>query len=149
MNPVARFGEYAAAFERAFEDDDWSVLEPYFTDDAVYETLAGPPFGGRHEGRDALFAALKRSLDTYDRRFDTRELALLEGPEDRDGAAWIRWRATYRVGDAPPMVIEGEETAYFEGDRIVRLEDRFSEESGKGALEWMEQHGESLKPAAS
>ena len=39
---LERFGQYAAAFEQAFESDDWSVLEPYFTEDAVYESSASP-----------------------------------------------------------------------------------------------------------
>ena len=39
MGEIERFGEYAAAFEVAFEKDDWSVLEPFFTENAVYETF--------------------------------------------------------------------------------------------------------------
>jgi hypothetical protein len=31
-----RFEAYAADFELTFVDDDWSRLEQYFTDDAVY-----------------------------------------------------------------------------------------------------------------
>jgi hypothetical protein len=34
---IQRFAEYAAAFERAFASDDWSVVEPFFTVDAEYE----------------------------------------------------------------------------------------------------------------
>ena len=133
MNPIERFGQYAAAFEECFADNDWSRLEPFFTEDAVYETFADPPFGGRIEGRDAIFSQLKASLDTFDRRFESRDLEILEGPNEQDGAVWIRWRAVYRAGAAPTLVIEGEETASFEGDRISRLEDRFTDESSKKA----------------
>jgi hypothetical protein len=147
MNPVERFNAYAAAFEVVFEKDDWSVLEPFFTEDAVYELFGGPPFEGRHDGRKAVFANLKQSLDSFDRRFDSRELEVLEGPLERDGAVWMRWRVTYRVADAPPLVIDGEETAEFDGDRIRRLEDDFAEGTAAAALSWMGEHGAKLRPA--
>jgi hypothetical protein len=147
VDPIARFGEYAAAFEVAFEKDDWSVVEPYFTEDTVYETFGEPPFAGKAEGRPAVLDYLKGSLDGFDRRFDVRELESLEGPELRDGAMWMRWRVTYRVAAAPPISMEGEETATFEGDRIRRLEDRFAEDTSAKILKWMGEHGAKLKPS--
>ena len=101
MDLLARFQEYADTFEGVVENDDWSVLEPYFTEDAVYETHGEPPFAGRSEGRDQVFAAIRTSLDSTDRRFDTRELEILEGPKLVDGAVWFRWRVRYgRAGKA-------------------------------------------------
>jgi len=145
-NQIQRFGEYAAAFEKAFASDDFSVIEPYFTDDAVYEVRGGEPFAGLHEGRDAVFAHLKQSLDGFDRRFDSRELELAGGPELRDGAVWIGWRGVYRVGDAE-LVIEGEETAYFEGNRISRLVDDFAPGSSEATLSFFQANADKLRPA--
>ena len=65
MNPIERFGQYAAAFEDVFKSDDWSLLEPYFTEDAVYETIADAPFAGIQAGRDTLFAQLKQTLEQH------------------------------------------------------------------------------------
>ena len=42
MDPLARFSEYAAAFEEAVRTDDWSGVEPFFTEDAVYEVTGSP-----------------------------------------------------------------------------------------------------------
>jgi hypothetical protein len=147
MNPIERFSEYAAAFEDAFKSDDWTLLEPYFTEDAVYEIFGGEPFAGRHEGREAVFRYMKTSLDGFDRRFDTRALDLLEGPLERDGGVWMRWRVTYSREGTPDLVVEGEESARFEGDRIVRLEDRFGPETGPTTTEWFAAHGDRLAPA--
>jgi hypothetical protein len=147
MNPVERFAQYAAAFEVVFEKDDWSLLEPYFTENAVYETIGDGPLAGRHEGREAVFRHLKESLDGFDRRCDARELEVLEGPEDRDGDVWMRWRVTYRAGDAPPLAMAGEETARFEGDRICGLEDRFAPDTGKEMLAWMGANARHLRGA--
>jgi ketosteroid isomerase-like protein len=147
VDPIGRFGEYAAAFEVAFENDDWSAVEPYFSEDTVYEILGGPPFAGKWEGRKAVLEYLKASLDGFDRRFETRELELLEGPELRDGAVWIRWRGTYRAGDAPPFVMEGEETARFRGERIAHLEDRFESGAAEKLAAWMDANAAKLKPS--
>ena len=147
MDPIAVFAEYAAAFEMAFEKDDWSGVEASLTEDVVYETFAGEPFAGRREGRQTVIDYMKQSLDDFDRRFDLRDTPeLLEGPELRAGAVWIRWRVSYRVADAPPLVLEGEETAELEGDRICRLEDRISDSVSARVVEWMDRHGAKLKP---
>ena len=43
MDPFSRFREYAASFEEVVKTDDWSLLEPYFAEDAVYEVIGGEP----------------------------------------------------------------------------------------------------------
>ena len=146
MDPVQRFGAYAAAFEKAYASDDWSLLVPYFSEEAVYEILGEPPLGGRHQGRDAVLAYFKQAVDGFDRRFDTRSLELLEGPEVRDGRVWLRWRAVYTRAGAPDLAIEGEATAEFDGDRIARLEDRYAEGAAGPVVAYMAAHAAALHP---
>jgi len=141
---IDRFNEYAATFEDVFKSGDWSRLEPYFTEAAVYEILGGEPFAGRYEGRQAVIEYLKRSVEGFDQRFEDRELTTLKA-EERGDSVWIQWRITYRVGGAE-LSIEGEETATFEGNRIVRLEDRFSPEASALTQEFFAQHGDKLAP---
>ena len=149
MSLVDRFNAYAEAFEVVFEKDDWSILEPYFTEDAVYEASGGPPFDGKAEGRKKVFEYLKASVDGFDRGFDERKLEMVEGPVERDGTVWLRWRVTYRVGDAPPVSMDGEETAHFEGDRICRLTDRFGEGGSGGGVEWLGRHAGTMRTAGA
>ena len=149
MDPIARFQEYAAAFEQVYKSDDWSVLEPYFTEDAVYEILGGQPFAGKHEGRDAVLAHMKRSVDSFDRRFETRELQVLEGPVQDGSSVWLRWRVSYRSPGLAQLVIDGEETAIFEGDQIRRLEDRFPPEASPISEAWFNANGSKLRPSTS
>ena len=66
--------------------------------------------------------------------------------EIRDGAVWMRWRVTYRHPDVPDVVLEGESTAHYDGDRIARLEDRMEEASVKQALEILGANADRLKP---
>jgi len=147
MDPVQRFGEYAAAFERVYQDDEWSALEPFFTEDAVYEIHGGPPFGGRVAGRDALLSHLERSVNAFDRRFPSRKLELLEGPTLRQGRVWLRWRVSYSGPGLPELVLDGEESAEFEGDRIRHLEDRFPPEASGITETWFRSYAGRIPPA--
>jgi ketosteroid isomerase-like protein len=146
MSIIDRFTAYAAAFEDAYASDDWSKIEPFFTTDAVYETVADPPFGNRNEGRAAVTAYFKQICDSFDRRFDSRTVDVVEGPTERDGAVWFRWLATYTLSGAPPLRMEGEETVVFEGDRIRRLEDRVSAATSGQTLAYLAAHADKLKP---
>ncbi len=144
MDLIARFQEYADTFEAFVENDDWSLLEPFFTENAVYEVHANPPFGARDEGREKVFSALKISLDSIDRRADLRELELTEGPVMRDGAVFIRWRVHYELAETPGIIVEGSEIAHFDGDRIALLEDFWTEESQATVFSFLGEYGAKL-----
>jgi hypothetical protein len=130
----------------AFDRDDWSVVGRHFAKDAVYETLAGPPMGGYHEGRDAVLASMKQTLDGFDRRFDSREVTFLEGPELRGDSVWLRALVKYAVAGAPDLVLEGISTATFNGDGIIRLEDSYPEGVADVVMQYLIAHGEKLQP---
>ena len=144
MSKTAHFGVYAAAFEKAYVSDDWSVVEPFFTEDATYHIDLDPPMGGCIEGRAAILAYFKDSLDGFDRKFDSRDLALLEGPKEDGESVWVRGRATYRAAGVPDFVLELEETAHFEGDRIRRLEDCYDSAMKQQISAYLNEHGAKL-----
>ena len=146
MNDVERFERYAADFEVAFETDDWSVVGRHFAEGAVYETLAGPPMGACHEGRDSVLASMKQTVDGFDRRFDSREVTFLEGPEMRGDSVWLRALVKYAVAGAPDLVLEGVSTATFDGDRIIRLEDSYPEGVADVVVQYLNAHGSKLRP---
>ena len=62
MGIAERYQAYADAFEESLEDDDWSRIEQYFTDDAVYE---GEP---KARGNAAVLARLKNAVVRIDSR---------------------------------------------------------------------------------
>lgn len=135
MSILDRYQAYADAFEESFEDDDWSRIEPYFTEDAVYE---GDPEDA--QGRDAVLAKLKNGVDTFDRNMDSRTPDF-ESPTVDGNTLRMRWSVTYTKAGAPDLVLSGLETATFEGDRIARLRDDFDPETQKAMGEWMAAHG--------
>lgn len=144
MSNIARFAAYAAAFEKSFQSDDWSKVEPFFAEDAIYEIDLDPPIGGRFEGRDAILAYFQYVLDRFDRRFASREVALLEGPTERGDSVWLRGGATYRAEGVPEFVLELEETATFDGDRIRRLEDRYEPAMKEAIAAYLKEHAAKL-----
>jgi len=144
VSKIARFAAYAAAFEKSFASDDWSLVEPFFTEGAVYEVELEPPMGGRFEGRAAILAYFKEVLDRFDRRFESRELALLEGPKEEGDSVWIRGSATYRAKGVPAFVLELKETVTFEGDRIRRLEDEYQPAMKQALADYLKEYGERL-----
>lgn len=144
MSSIARFVAYAAAFEDAYASDDWSVVEPFFHEDARYDALLPGPLGGRFEGRDAVLAYFRRVLDGFDRRFASREVSVVSGPREVDGAVQVRGRARYTAPDVPDLVFDLEETARFDGDRIRHLEDRYDDETLRALQAYLDAHGAKL-----
>jgi ketosteroid isomerase-like protein len=137
MSKFARFAAYAAAPE----SNDFSHIEPFFTEDAVCETRGGPPFDALSEGREAVFAHLKGPLDGMDRQFDARELALLQGPTEQVDTVLFHLSATYAKAGRPDLEISEEETAAFRGDEIYRMVNNFAPEATPS---YMEQHQAAL-----
>jgi ketosteroid isomerase-like protein len=140
MSIADRYRAYAEAFEQSYDDDDWSRIEPYFTEDAVYE---GQPEDAR--GRDAVLAKLKGGVDAFDRRMDSRTPDF-QAPSVEEDTLTMKWRVTYTKAGCPDLVISGVETAVFEGDRIRLLRDDFDPEAEKAMGEWMAAHGAALRP---
>jgi len=126
MTLTGRFLAYIAAYERSYVDDDWRLLEPFFSEDAVHEVSGGPPLGGRWEGRVALIAHLRESAEAFDRRFDERLLWPRGVPARMGDTVVLPWRAIYRLDRAPthPLTIEGTKTASYSKDQIERLRDQ-------------------------
>jgi hypothetical protein len=138
MSILDRFRAYAEAFEESFVDDDWSRIEPFFTEDAVYE---GDPDA---RGREAVLAKLRGGIDSFDRKMDRRIPDFLPPTVEGDRLV-MKWTVTYEKAGAPDLVLSGVETADFEGDRIARLRDDFDPEAQKAIGEWMTQNGAKLQ----
>lgn len=138
MSILDRYRAYAEAFEETYLDDDWSRIEPFFSEDAAYET------DDVTRGRDAVLTKLKDSVNAFDRRMDHRTPDF-EPPTVEGNTITMRWKATYSKAGLPDLVISGVETAEFEGDRIARLRDSFDPEAQKAMEQWMATHGAALQ----
>ncbi len=144
MSNIARFAAYAAAFENAYESDDWSVVEPFFAENAVYDAGSARFLGGHFEGRDAILAYFKDALDGFDRRFDSREITPIEGPVEEGDQVRVRGSATYRAEGVPELVLVLDEIVTFDGDLIVRIEDRYEDELLETFEAYLDAHRDTL-----
>jgi ketosteroid isomerase-like protein len=133
MSILNRFEAYASAFEESYEDDDWTRIEEFFTEDAVYE---GDPDA---KGRDAVLAKLKNAVDSFDRKMSSRTPDF-QTPTVDGNTLTMKWAVTYAKDDLPTLTISGTETAIFKGDRIANLRDDFDPEAQKAMGEWMAKH---------
>ena len=142
MGIIDTFENFAADFEAAVEDDDWSRLGKYLTEDATYLNVGGPD--PKCEGRDAILAFLKADVANSDRRFDTRTLIALTPPTAEDNHLSRQWRCTYTLAGVPDLVVEGEARYVFEGDLIKGIEEEITTDSMQNLGGWMEKYGDRL-----
>jgi hypothetical protein len=150
MTVIDQFESFAADFEAAVNDDDWTRLKRFFTEDATYVNIGGPD--PECQGRDAILAYFKWDVTNTDRRFDTRTLTALSAPVTDGDRLSRRWRSTYTLTGTPDLVLEGESRYLFEGDLIKALEVELTDESMQILDRWMRQNGDKLQargPACS
>ena len=140
MEHARRFLEYAADFEETYEDDDWSRLEVYFTEDAVYAVTGEAPLGGEWAGREALLQHLHEIVDELDRRFEIRATEIVGAPKVGENSIEFDWRGTYKNAGEPDLVFGGREKATFSGDRIIRLVDTMEEGADQRIQAWLDAH---------
>ena len=146
MDPLQQFGEYAADFEKTFEDDDWTRLDTYFHEDASY-IVSGTSYDCEIRGRDAVLSALKKALDGFDRRFDRREIT--PGGEAVADANSVIFSAIcrYEKDGLDPLSFALSETAEFDDSgRIVRLRDDYP--AGQHEMsQWLEKNRAEFDPS--
>jgi len=140
VNIQERFLAYAADFEVSYENNDWSLLAQYFTEDASYDSGDGAPIA---EGREAVLQKFEGAVDGLDRKMGKREI--IPGALSTDGdTVVLEWTARYTTEGLPVLEINGTEYARFEGDRMAELRDVISDQSMATVGEWLTAHGGSL-----
>ncbi|MCG8435127.1 MAG: nuclear transport factor 2 family protein [Gammaproteobacteria bacterium] len=131
MNNLPTFGAYAAAFEETLVDDDWSRLEAYFTEDAVYL----PGDGTQATGRDAVLEALRDSVNRLDRKSDAREVAGAPDVSEDGDTVTLKFTVVFKKAGLPDLNLVGVETAQFRDGAIQRMEDVI--EDPQAMQDWM------------
>ena len=121
-----KFVEYAVTFERAYESRDFSVLEPCFTQDATYATHAPGLPDQRSEGRAAVLDHMAWMTEEFDRKFNSRQLLRVAGPEAIDDYVELHGIAVYTLATGERCHLALTEQAYFSDGKINRLVDRLS-----------------------
>ena len=144
MTPAELLVAYAADFEASFIDDEWTRLEKYFAADAVYEVKGIANFNCRIEGPTAIFAGMKKSLDGFDRKLESRTIAITSELDATDDTVELDWKVTYTKTGAPPFELIGHSFVRVRDGKIVELVDSYTPEMDKAAIEWVLAYGPDL-----
>jgi ketosteroid isomerase-like protein len=137
---LERFTEYADAFEETLLDDDWARLEQYFSPDAVYL----PGDGRKAVGRESVLQTLRDSVNSLDRKFDSREFIEEPRLSEAGDTVTFAFAVKYAKHGLPDLPISGTETATFANGAIERMEDFLDESAAAALAAWLEKHQESL-----
>jgi len=144
---VQVFMDYAAAFEATYVDDDWSRLEAYFSENAVYEVRGGP-MACVIEGRESILKGLKKSVDGLDRRCDERVIEVTDGPHSQPVSGGqevtIDWLVSYTRGASPRVGLVGRSVVTIANGQIVAMRDEYTDDKLAEVGAWMEQYGADL-----
>lgn len=146
---LERFFAYARAFELAYVSGDFSVVEPFFADDAYHEVVEGGPFGSGARGGRAVVADLRDSVARVDRRFDVRIPEMIEGPAPRPDGVFMRFALTLRRHGLPELRIEGDHLVRYRAGRIVAIEERSPAGTGARVAAYLAEHDVALGPAGA
>lgn len=138
---------YAGDFEKTLADDDWSRLTPYFHDDAIYRVESGA-FGCELEGPERIFAGMKKSLDGFDRKFESRSIQLEGAPEVSGDEVRLEWTVTYHKPGWPDFALPGRSLARLRDGRIELLVDSYDDEKvAARSADWTAETGVDLDPS--
>lgn len=135
MNVLELFLCYAGAFEQTVVDDDWERIERLFDPKAIY-AVESRVVGATMVGPDAICAGLRRSLDGFDRRFDSRRLEPLGRPEVFEDGCRIDWKAHYRKAGVEDLTLRGSSLVRFRDGLLVQMVDTFSEQDEAAFQAW-------------
>lgn len=139
MDILQQFLAYAGAFETTLADDDWSRLQQYFHDDAVYE-VKSPTFGCKLQGPQAIFAGIKKSLDGFDRKFAGRRIDVKGAPEVDGDELRMAWEVTYNQSGWSDFVLRGSSVVRYRDGKIAYLSDHYDESIEREIADWQREN---------
>jgi ketosteroid isomerase-like protein len=144
---IGHFLRYAQAFEQTYADDDWSRLDEFLAPDVVYRVLGTDGWDCVVEGRQAVYAAIRKFLDGFDRHC-TRRVSPGSAPPSVEGDCLrVTGSATYRRGDSDELVLDMELMAEFRDGAIVALSDVYPVATVRRMTPWMARFGQGLDPS--
>ena len=135
MDILTHFLAYAGDFEKSYKDDEWARNYPYFTDDAIYE-IKGMGLDCRIIGPQAIFKGIKKSLDGFDRKFDSRKIDITSAPVVEGDKMRVGWTVTYDKAGWTPFPLRGRSEARYRDGKIAYLCDSYDAAMAKEGAEW-------------
>jgi hypothetical protein len=140
MDIREKFLMYAGDFEKTLADDDWSRLQQYFCDDALYEVRA-QSFGCKLEGPKAIFKGIKKSLDGFDRKFAGRDINLTSVPQVEGDEMRTTWEVTYHQSGWSDFILRGKSLVRYRDGKIAYMCDSYDPSVERELADWQQTNG--------
>lgn len=139
---IETWQNWIAAFDLAFETDDWTEAQTYLTEDVVY-VVAGVPFACDLRGRNAVIGGFRKSLENFDRKFDSRRWEAVDLKVWANHAITGLAKGRYELRGKPPITFAARSAWFFRGTQISLMTDIYdiTEVNSMRTLEWLAQHG--------
>jgi hypothetical protein len=146
-NHMKSFLTYAAAFEVAYESDDWKVVDDLLTD-TISWVVEGvdEPIGGIFFRREAVIEAMRSSCNAFDRRFDVRIPAATETPVVIPGGVYFPFAVTYQHPGLPDVSLRGLEWDFFVDGKLAMHREIIL--NADEVLAFVADHDKKLRPQA-
>ena len=123
MSNLDIFATYAAAFEKSLNDNNWTRLEQYFTEDASYK----PGDGTEGVGKAGVIQSLQDSVNALERKCDSRELIGQPGISEAGDTITLSYKIKYAKKGVGDFLLIGIETIEYSEGLIQKMEDLFED----------------------
>ncbi|PCJ72007.1 MAG: hypothetical protein COA62_05500 [Rhodobiaceae bacterium] len=142
MNLLELFIEQRIAFEKSYDDGDWSRLVPYFSEDIQYQVF-GAPFHCMINGRNKVIEGIQKSVMNFDKLCE-REIRSIGMPTVEGDTVLAYGELHFRRNDDPPIACKLREIATYKDGFIVRLMDIYDAGADVEYQAWFEKWGNGL-----
>ncbi len=142
MSLIRQFIEQRAAFEKTYEDGNWTRLESYFSENLTYEVM-NMPFHCVIRGRRSVIAGLRRSIDGFD-RLCLRIVGIGAMVFEEGNNVLVHGGIRFQRGGSPPIESGLWEIATYRDGLIERLIDVYDPGEGAKFERWMAEWGDGL-----
>ena len=144
MSNLAQFIEYAAAFETAYQSNDWHTIDQYFAENCVYNIGLRAFHTAQSRGRNDTVQWLADVTKQFDKRFEKRVTQLTDGPHVEGDDIRFSGTATYTHEGLPDLVLTLEEVVTYQDGLISGLEDRYSQAMQEEVIAYYLLYGQQL-----
>lgn len=134
--------DFLDTFNTACETDEWSLLEPFLTEDVQYR-VTGMFMACHIHGRAAVIAGFAKSIRGFDRKFDSRQHEPVGVKTyDPDTVSAIAW-GRYQKAGLPDVRIAAHGFWHFRDGKINAMTDVWDVTlvENQQALAWLAEHG--------
>jgi len=144
MSLIPLFVAQRRAFEAAYQDGDWSRLEPFLLEDVVYEVM-NMPFHCVVRGRDAVLAGFQRSVERFD-KLCIRTVGIDSKIVEEGDNVLVHSGIRFERPGAPPTSTRLWEVATYRDGVIERIIDIYDPGASEAFEAWMARWGANLDP---